>query len=256
MEPARAHPVRFVTRRGRGLCGSLYECGSESIVVMAHGLASDKTSRARFPKLAASLNSAGIDALAFDFAGCGESEDDVVTLPGLDDDLRSAVRIVSEIGYSKVALYGHSLGGLVALRAWSTDVATVAATGAVTDAMQYDWAALYGQDRVDLLAHQGFLTLGDAGQRQVRVARALLEAFSSVDQAALLDRIERPVLLVHGGDPNDREEQELLARSRQGMSHLPVGSKLEVIEGAGHSMIEQWDTVCQVVTSWMGPYLR
>ena len=106
---------------------------------MAHGFASERGSRGRFPAIAAALAAAGIASLAFDFAGCGESDDDVLTLDHQVDDLHPALAHARSLGYRRLALHGHSLGGGVCLAAAPPQVITIAATGAPTAAMHYDW---------------------------------------------------------------------------------------------------------------------
>ena len=243
--------VRFSNAQGLGLNGLVYSVGSPSIVVLVHGLASDQLSKGRFPKLAAKLNAAGIDALAFDCAGCGDSDDATLTWDGLESDVRAAVRDVKTAGYKKVGLFGHSLGGTLALRAWSKEVAAIAATGAATDAIEYDWVALYGAERMRAAEELGCVTLGDGGQRRVKIDRTMLEGFATIDGQAMLSRVKCPVLLVHGDSESDAEERLLLERSRKNVSLLPEGSQLEVIRGAGHAMLEQWDDVATTVSAWL-----
>ncbi|MDQ4107094.1 MAG: alpha/beta fold hydrolase, partial [Actinomycetota bacterium] len=85
------HVISFRNPAGLRLAGDLWPAGTDAIV-LAHGFASDRRSRGRFPYLAQRLVAAGYTALAFDFAGCGESDDTVLTLESQVADLRAAVR--------------------------------------------------------------------------------------------------------------------------------------------------------------------
>ncbi|MGD0996906.1 MAG: alpha/beta fold hydrolase, partial [Thermoleophilia bacterium] len=107
--------MTFRNARGLRLVGDFTPAGDRAIVVMAHGFASDRGSRGRFPAIAAALATAGHASLAFDFAGCGESDDDVLTLDHQIDDLHAAIAHAHSLGYERLALHGHSLGGRVCL---------------------------------------------------------------------------------------------------------------------------------------------
>ena len=106
-----------MSSRGLRLVGDLLHVGDEALVVLCHGYTSDRYSRGRFPAVAQALAAKGISSLAFDFAGCGESDDDVLTLDGQVADLLEALFWARRQGYQRLGVYGHSLGGLVALLA-------------------------------------------------------------------------------------------------------------------------------------------
>ena len=106
--------VTFRNSRGLQLVGDLVPAGASpvpgdptpagdrALVVMAHGFASDRHSRGRFPRIAAALAGAGLASLAFDFAGCGESDDDVLTLDHQIDDLHAAIAHARSLGYERL----------------------------------------------------------------------------------------------------------------------------------------------------------
>ncbi|HXF27114.1 MAG TPA: alpha/beta fold hydrolase, partial [Bryobacteraceae bacterium] len=109
----RADPVEFRNSRGLRLRGDLLRGGTESMVVMAHGFTSDRRSRGCFGRLANALAEDGHNSLRFDFSGCGESDDDTLTMAKQVDDLQAALAFVESEGFRHIALYGHSLGGLI-----------------------------------------------------------------------------------------------------------------------------------------------
>ena len=78
---------------------------------MAHGFASDRLFAGPLPLIAAALAGAGFASLAFDFGGCGESDDDVLAIAGQVADLQAAARLRRPRWASRIGLYGHSLGG-------------------------------------------------------------------------------------------------------------------------------------------------
>lgn len=218
---------------------------------MAHGFTSDRRSRGRFGRLAHSLIEAGYSSFRFDFAGCGESDDDTLTVAKHIDDLQSALAFVQSEGFRYIALYGHSLGGLICLRAYSPQVTTIVLTGAATGAMHYDWDRYFSRAQMRDLAETGQFTVhpDDGSRSQVVVEARILEEFEQVDQRELLSRVKCPVLLIHGDQ--GEEERQLLERSREGMQYLPESSRLTVIHDASHDMLDHFDKVIQLTREWL-----
>lgn len=99
--------VEFTNSKNLKLVGNLYPSVGDSIIIMCHGFLSNKYSRGRFDRLIKVLNKSGFSALAFDFRGCGESDDDSITVDKEVDDLKSAIAFVKSKGYKRIALYGH-----------------------------------------------------------------------------------------------------------------------------------------------------
>jgi alpha-beta hydrolase superfamily lysophospholipase len=74
--------ITFNNSRGLNLSGRFYPAGSDGIIIMCHGLTADKSSLGRFDILAESFRLSGFNVLNFDFSGCGESDDDVISVKG------------------------------------------------------------------------------------------------------------------------------------------------------------------------------
>jgi len=114
--------MNFQNSRRQNLAANFYPANSnnsDAIVIMVHGFISDKISSGRFDYIAKCLNAAGYNAFAFDFSGCGESDDDTLTCAKHIDDLQSAIAFVFSLGYKRLALWGaqpgqpHMLAGLL-----------------------------------------------------------------------------------------------------------------------------------------------
>jgi pimeloyl-ACP methyl ester carboxylesterase len=251
----RAETVGFEAARGVQLVGTMTPVPGPGAVVMVHGFAGDRTSRGRFPRLASALAARGVASLAFDAAGCGNSDDAVLTLDGLADDVRAAIAYVAARGYTRLALLGHSLGSLVCLRAAPGAAVTMVLTGALTGPMPYDWDALLDERQRAELAATGRVTYPrtDERSRAVVVDGALLRAMTTIDQHTLLAPIECPVMLVLGD--GDEEERLLLERARAALPRLPAGSRLEVVAGAPHGFGGAYEEVVRSVTDWVVDHL-
>jgi dipeptidyl aminopeptidase/acylaminoacyl peptidase len=88
-------------------------------VILCHGFTSHRIGPSYFfVALGRYLASSGVNALTFDFAGCGESEGQFtdITVSSLCSDLVSAYRFVNDsYNPSKLFILGHSFGGTVAV---------------------------------------------------------------------------------------------------------------------------------------------
>ena len=150
----------YVKSRGLRLVGDLLHAEDDALVMLCHGFTSDRRSRGRFPAVMQGLASKGISSLAFDFAGCGDSDDDILTLEGQVADLLEVLSWARAQGFKRLGMYGHSLGGLVALLAAAkSQVQALAVSGAPIGPMNYDWQAFYSPESIRLLEREGVIAL-------------------------------------------------------------------------------------------------
>ncbi len=219
----------------------------DAVVVMAHGFCSDRHSRGRFDRLADDFTGLGLGVVRFDFSGCGESDDDVVTAANEVADLRAVLAFTRGLGAQRIALHGHSLGASICLQAYDEGIATLVLTGGATGPVHFDWSEHYSAEQRDELQRTGFMRDG-----RHLLSEQTLREFGERDQDALLGPIRCPMLLIHGDD--DPEERELLRLSRQ--ATLPEGSRLEVIHGAPHSFDGHMDEVSALACAWYRDHLR
>lgn len=242
--------VTFTNSRGKTLVGHFYSADSTAIIILAHGFMSDKFSKGRFPRLAEALSRSGFNVLASDFSGCGESDDDSLTVAKQVDDLQSAIRFVQAKGYHKVGLYGHSLGSLICLKSYSPDISAMVLSGALTDAMHYNWEEHFSKEQLSELAEKGFITetRSEGIRKTIIIDRQILLDFETINQEELLKNVVCPVLIIHGN--NDEEEVLLCERSKRGMKYLSSDSQLVIIDGAKHNFLDHFDQVVELAEKW------
>ena len=128
-------------------------------------------------------------------------------------------------------------------------------SGAMTGPMEYDLQAIYSRDQLRELKEQGYLSMNDETGRTRRVDGSIFQEFAHINQQELCGSVSCPVLIIHGNDPTDREEQLLVAQSRKALPLLPHGSKLEMVEGANHSLVKHFDRVIALANDWYTKYL-
>lgn len=250
--------VTFCNATGTELVGHYHGAGHPCGVVMAHGFCNDKSSNGRFELLAKALLDENIASLAFDFAGCGESCDAVLTPESLYEDLEAAIAWMLARGHYKLGLFGNSLGGSLLLQARSDAICALAATGAATAPTHHTWSEHFSDSQLEDLKFRGFLVEADDGpwRSEIRVASTLLDSFAAGEQIERLEGLPAPVMLIYGDDPDDAEEQALLTAARLGYPLLPEGSCLQLVPGASHGMRDQWDSVCGLIAPWFGSHLK
>jgi len=245
-----------VARDGAGPTASPGRLAADTpLVVLAHGFGSQRRARDRFPTVARAFAAAGYATLAFDFAGSGESDDDVLTLDHEVEDLLAAIAYGRSLGHERIGLVGHSLGGRVCLQASPADVTTIATAGAPTGPVEYDWHDYFTAGQMDELARTGRVTMPqDTGPRAAVVADvSLLEELVGCDQRALFARVRCPVLLIDGD--GDAEELDYLALAQRGLPLLPRGSRVEVVAGCPHNLVGHLDEVVALLLAWLGEHL-
>ncbi len=250
-------PVEFHNARGLRLAADYWPpAGARSdapVVILVHGFTSDRFSRGRFPQICNALAAAGFGSLAFDFAGCGDSDDDVLTPNGQLDDLLAAIRFAARLPlrHGEIVLWGHSLGGLVCLRAYSPRIAAMVVTGAPTTAIQYDWRSYFSADQLSELAESGQFRVAVEHPRRnhATVSRRLLDDLGAIDQRTLLSGVRCGVLFIYGDA--DAEERLLARYAGEGLRYLPAASRLELIEGSAHGFEGHLSDVIARALPWL-----
>jgi pimeloyl-ACP methyl ester carboxylesterase len=247
--------VEFRNNRGLRIVGNLVPAQSKSVVVMAHGFTGDRLHRGRFPRLASALEEIGIGSLLFDFCGCGESDDEKITLEGHTADLEAAIAFVQIQGFNQVASYGQSLGSLICLRAYSPAIATMVLAAAATGPMHYEWEQYFSSQEMQELREMDQVTISkeEGPRRSVVVDARMLRDFEEIDQQRLLMPIQCPVLIIHGD--GDHEERRLVESSRNGMRYLPEGSVLAIVHGASHRFENHLDRLVELTCGWFSKRL-
>ena len=247
--------VTFNNSQNLTLVGNLYPSVSDSIIIMCHGFLSNKYSKGRFVRLIKVFNKSGFSALAFDFRGCGESDDDSLTVDKEVDDLRSAIAFAKKKGYKKIALYGHSLGTLICLKCYTPEIITMVLSGALTDSMNYNWDEFFTKEQMQELEGKGYVTAFTPNEvrEKIIIDKQILIDFELINQKELLKNVTCPILIIHG---NDGEEETLLCeRSKAAMTLLSTDCKLEIIDGANHSFIEHYDILINFTNDWFIKHL-
>jgi pimeloyl-ACP methyl ester carboxylesterase len=236
--------------RGHIIAANHWFTGSDSIIIMSAGFTGDKSMDGRFEKIAEKIYEAGYGVIAYDYCGCGESDDEILSPETAVQDLLSVITYARNRGYSNIGLFGQSYGTLVSLRAYSQDIKTMVLLGAVAGFVIYDWNNHFSEKEMEQLKRTGYMMIKkDSGVRDVVIInREILEDFHQIDQDELLSKVKCPVLIIHGD--TGEEEQMLSEISRGGMRFLTKESKLEIIEGANHTFKDHLGKITDLSIKW------
>lgn len=250
--------VKIFIRNNRGfiLTANHWFEGSESIIIMSPGFTGDKSMGGRFDKLAEKFSLAGYSVIAYDYCGCGESDDEILIPDNAVQDLQSIISYARHRGYKNIGLFGQSYGTLVSLRACNDEVRTMVLVGALTGSIRYTWENYYSKEQIKELRESGHMRIfkdQEDVRNMVIIDKSMLLDFEQIDQEKLIERIGCPLLLVHG----DRGEEELLLleNSRKAMKLLKKDSRLEIIEGANHKFNDHLNIVSDLAIKWFAEYL-
>lgn len=246
--------IIFKNSRNQSLVGNLYSSESESIIIMSHGFTGDKSEEGRFDKVAESLNKSGYNVLTFDFSGCGESEDDTLTVGKQVDDLKSAIKFVKSKGYKKIALFGHSLGGLISLKCFTPEIITMVLWAPVTAKVKYSWDKEYSKEQLEELSKKNYVTKSkDKGVRKtIQIDKQMFIDRESLNQKKLLKKVKCPVLIIHG-------KQDLsvpYSDSEDAIKLLTKKSKLELVDKAGHGFYDSMNIIVNLSNAWFRKHIK
>lgn len=244
--------VKFNNSIGDNLVGALHasKVGKKAVAI-AHGFTSNKD-RTRHIQLADKLQKAGITAFRIDFGGSGESDDRGVTIKAEIDDLLSAVKLLKKNGYKTIGILGESLGGIVALKSYCSDVQAMVLWAPVTKARKGD--SRMDENQLKNLKDKGYYII-KKDNREFRIPLEYLKERENINRNKVLSRVKIPVMIVHG----IADDTIPIEDSEEAIKILPKGSKLEVIdnqEHGDHKMDESMDIIIPKTVSWFEDKLQ
>ena len=249
--------IKFKNSRGLNLAGNFYQGDSDAIIIMTHGFTGDAMEHPGLRKAAETFNQNGFSVLSFDFSGCGESDDDTITVEKEVDDLNSAIRYAEDKGFSSIGIMGYSLGGLVALksfpRSFSNRIKTMVLAAPLTEYSER-LKKIISVEKIKRLSENGtFILNRNTGPRKkIVLDKQLIEEITKLNQKEILCSIKRPILIIHG----DSDELIPFRFSEKGLQYLPPDSQIEKIKGANHLFSNHDEELAKYSLHWFNVYLK
>jgi pimeloyl-ACP methyl ester carboxylesterase len=232
-DPLLGERVEFASRKGNLLVGDLHRSGRrhDAAIILCHGMESTRGGTKQLAMVERFVPQ-GYTVLRFDFSYVGESEGrfEDMTISGEVADALGAIDFLYEFSPSSCVLVGSSLGGTVALLAAAhaaqrvDGVATIAAVG--------DTSLFVSELNPGQLAE--WRSTGRRRLRDEYLNVDFLDDVESLDIAAAVATIRRPLLVLHGeaDDVVPVEHARLIAQACPG----PV--RTELFPGVAHRIEE------------------
>jgi uncharacterized protein len=225
----REEKVSFVNQRGQTLDGVLHHPAagaSRAGVILCHGMESNKESD-KLVLLSQELARGGLLALRFDFAYAGKSgKFEEITYSGEVEDLRAAFAFMRDRRAGKIAIFGSSMGGTVALlfAAHQAGVATVVTIAAPVHPERFT-SRLLTPAQVE-----EWRKTGHTFYHGQRINVSLLHDLGNLNVPAAAQKISCPVLVLHG----DRDDVVPVDEAHELFGSLRGSKKLSIVRGADH----------------------
>ena len=231
------------------------------VVILFHGFTADKIGPNQLIlNVAKAIEYSGKVAVRFDFAGSGESQEDFAKdtiVSGWQADAKSVVTWVKQqpdFAGSPILLFGHSLGGLVALT-YPDDpaiVGRIAVSAVVYPVETFSAEALLGAALWEkAMAGEtiaNFVNKGFALNDGIFVKDLINGNYQPIDDA---EKLTTPLLIVHGSedcivpprgsdDLHRRYKGKVTLKKLAGADHLYTGRHADV-QAVVLDWLRQWD---------------
>lgn len=245
--------VRIPTPRGVTLAGTFINPvdTKDAAVLFSHSFLADRHSGEHFDRLSRAYRGAGYATLEFDYSGCGDSDDDVITAAHAVEDLHSASSWLEKQGFTRQIIHAHSFGTLIALKARPESVETMVLTGLVSGPLSFDWTRIFSASQLDDLEKHGHAQIPDDNQSDREffvISRQTLIDLSMNETNDLLGNLKTPVLVIHDDDDDARG---LLEMTQENFHRLPDGSHLEIVRAVSFGAGQGLDTLRNLSLDWV-----
>lgn len=246
--------VTFRNRRGDTLSGVLHhpaEARANGAVILCHGMESDKTSE-KLVSLGEKLAQRGVLALRFDFAYAGESSGrfEDMTYSGGVEDIEAAYRFIQDRQRGKIAVFGSSMGGTVALlfAAVEPNVSALVTLAAPVHPEHFPRRLLNAAQLQDW-RDRGFTSFHGR-----RLNLSLLEDLERLNVPESARNVRCPVLILHG----TADEVVPVGEAYELHDCLPGLRRLSILPGADHrlSSSEHRQRALDEALGWLVDHVR
>ena len=177
-----------------------------SAVIFCHGFAQGKDGKVKggkFAKIALALAQKNVASLRFDFSGHGESGGEFkdLSILGEVEELRFAFEFLKadqRIDSGKIAIFGHSLGALVAVVAqakYKLGQNLILLAPAIQQSELIQMPNWFSQEQIALWKNQGFLDI-EANGKLLRIGKTYLEEAEKIQWANFCKAVDCPVLII------------------------------------------------------------
>lgn len=219
--------IFFKNSNGRMICGNLTDNGSDTAVLICHGLGGHKDATP-FDKFQKAISESGLSVLSIDLLGHGESEGEYndLTLSEAMDDLSSAKKELNRRGYGNVGLVGFSFGGVAGIMI--APVEKFKFLLLISPPTYYDISEMVSSG-IYVLRELRKHNTHNADRSKATINIRFFKDYGSHDSYAAARKIDAPVLIIQG----DSDKIVPLEKSKELKKNIK-GSKMKIFKGADH----------------------
>lgn len=210
--------------------------GPHPLAIICHGFTATKDMHF-YPVLAQRLLTAGYATLLFDFTGNGESEGkfEQGNLLQEIEDVKSALDFAAGEGFENICLVGHSMGGVVCMKAGTDE--RVKKVAMVSPGISYDnYINIRFREQLPELNSKGYFMfsafLANGLIKQFKITKEFMDVRKSLDVNAEVAKLDKPKLMTFGaidGPACIPEDIQKFFESATDPKYI------EIIEGADHN---------------------
>ncbi len=238
----------FKNSLGQELAARIYYKGRNNKrgVVFSHGLFSSKDGY-KITKMAEYIVNAGYSLMTFDFTYSGESPGDIIDISVIQevDDLCRAVETFRGMGIENIHLMGSSMGGVVSILAGSKEDMSPESVILIATPLKFD--GLIPADIQDNKNEEDDIYISG-----IPVKKKFITELKSLDVASAVEKIDSPVLLIHGKLDEVVSYKDFEAI--KGLVKSQCNSLL--IEDGDHNLTEEkhLNIIKEKVVNWLGEF--
>lgn len=218
------------------------EIATGNCIILCHGITVDKDEDGIYTELANKLAEVGYHVFRFDFRGHGESQGNSVnmTVKGEVEDLEAAIKFLQKKGHKTFGIVASSFGGGPALFYTAEHQDAIKAIVLWNPLIDYHsvldpqlpWPQEnFGPEQMKFLNEKGYLPIGS---RKFRIGKALIEEMISTEPFKALEKIDIPVLFIHGDKDTYVPYEDSVKYAK-----WPKKGEIITMEGADHSFHEK-----------------
>lgn len=235
--------------RNKKLVGDFYETDSDTVIIMSHGFAENRVKFKLFSDIATDLHKNNLNVFTFDFCGCGESDDENLTISNKIDDLKAVIDFIKSKKLSKIILLGYSLGGLISLKNYSKDIYSIILLAPVTNKIEYSLDKRFSEKQLKELKSYGRITLKSKNdtRKEIVIDKQMIEERNKINQEKLLKNINCPTFIIHG----DKDHTIPCIDSENAISLLNKDSDIELVKYADHRFSGREEVVRGKIIDWI-----
>ncbi len=213
------------------------------LVVMAHGHGGSKDENGGFTAIADSLAKNGIASIRMDFSGCGESTESFTEnrLKNMLEDIKNARDFMltkNNINPNKVALFGYSMGGRLAMMTSGVD-SSYKAVGLLAPAAHNGndlLAGLFGdkvEEYYDKASKGGYFDYTTIYGQEQKISKGFMDDLKNSDAISDFSKFKGRVLVMYGD--KDTVVNPLISLAAAGsVSNNAKSVQTHMVKGADH----------------------